>query len=163
MNVITIIWFGNMAEVIWKELVWTGSTRDTNIKELLTILKGYGPMEVLYFERPGAYSGALSIWLDESGVKQVTIFHLEVTGEKCRSTGRNALEHLRRIFAGEVYAENPGSCGGIQVEQPNLESALFWIKMFEEKLVQSVEGDLMYIDEETSPEDLESLKAKYSS
>lgn len=151
-----------MAEVIWKELVWTGSTRDTSIKELLTILKGYGPTEVLHFERPGAYSGALSIWLDESGVKQLTIFHLEVTGEKRRGTGRNALEHLRRIFAGEIYAQNPGSCGGIHVEQPNLESALFWIKMFEEKMVQSVEGDLMYIDEVTSSDELADLKVKYS-
>jgi hypothetical protein len=33
--------------------------------------------------------------------------------------------------------------------------------MFEEKLVQSVEGDLMDLDENTSPEELEIVKRKF--
>jgi hypothetical protein len=46
------------------------------------------------------------------------------------------------------------------VREPNRESALFWIKMFEEKLIQSVEGDLMDLDENTTSEELEIVKRK---
>jgi hypothetical protein len=48
------------------------------------------------------------------------------------------------------------------VQEPNRESALFWIRMFEEKLIQSVEGDLMDLDENTSPKELEIVKRKFS-
>jgi len=51
--------------------------------------------------------------------------------------------------------------GGIHVREPNRESALFWIKMFEEKLIQSVEGDLMDLDENTTPEELEIFRKKF--
>jgi hypothetical protein len=34
--------------------------------------------------------------------------------------------------------------------------------MFEEKLIQSVEGDLMDLDENTSPGELEIVKKKFS-
>jgi hypothetical protein len=47
------------------------------------------------------------------------------------------------------------------VQEPNPESALFWIKMFEEKLIQSVEGDLMDLDENTTSEELENVKRKF--
>ena len=39
---------------------------------------------------------------------------------------------------------------------------MFWIKMFEENLVQSVEGDLMNLDEDTPPEKLEALEKEFS-
>jgi hypothetical protein len=48
------------------------------------------------------------------------------------------------------------------VSQPNQESAMFWITMFAENLVQSVEGDLMNLDENISPEQLEALKSEFS-
>jgi hypothetical protein len=51
--------------------------------------------------------------------------------------------------------------GGIHVREPNRESALFWIKMFEEKLIQSVEGDLMDLDENTTSEELETFKKEF--
>lgn len=158
-----------MAQVVWKDIVWTGDDRERGIKELLTILKGYGPMEVLRFEKPGQYMGKLSLWLDEKGVKHITLFHLEVIGAKRRGVGRQALKHLQRIFGGDVYVQDPGEAtsleemaGGIHVRQPNQESAMFWIKMFTENLIQSVEGDLMNLDENSSPQEIVTLQRRFS-
>ena len=158
-----------MAQVIWKDIVWTGEDRELGIKELLTILKGYGPMEVLHFEKPNHYKGEISLWLDEKGVKHITLYHLEIIGEKRKGVGRKALEHLHDIFGGDGHVEDPGEptpleakTGGIHVRQPNQESAMFWIKMFAENLVQSVEGDLMDLDENISSEQLETLKKEFS-
>ena len=158
-----------MAQVVWKDIIWTDEDKERSIKELLTILKGYGPMEVLSFENPGKYKGKLSLWLDERGVKQITLFFLEVTAEKRSGAGREALKHLRQIFGGDVFVQDPGEAtlseevtGGIHVQQPNRESAMFWIKMFSEGLIQSVEGDLMNLDENTDSEQLESLKGEFS-
>ncbi len=159
----------NMAHVIWKDVIWSGADRDRSIKDLLTILKGYGPMEILYFEKHGHYRGELSLWLDEQGVKHITLFHLEVLGEKRSGIGRGALKHLRKIFGGAVYVQDPGASlrsreiqGEIHVRQPNWESALFWIRMFEEGLIQSVEGDLMKLDEGAPFEKLETLRNEFS-
>jgi hypothetical protein len=158
-----------VAQVVWKDIIWTDEDKERSIKELLTILKGYGPMEVLYFENPGKYKGKLSLWLDERGIKQITLFHLEVAGKTRRGAGREALKHLRAIFGGDVFVQDPGEAtvseeitGGIHVQQPNRESAMFWIKMFEEGLIQSVEGDLMNLDENTDPGQLASLKREFS-
>ncbi len=52
--------------------------------------------------------------------------------------------------------------GGIHVRQPNQESAIFWIKMFTENLVRSVEGDLMNLDEKTPAKELKVLKREFS-
>jgi len=158
-----------MAQVLWKDIVWTGEDRELGIKELLTILKGYGPMEVLHFERPNHYKGKISVWLDEKGVKHITLYHLEVIGEKRQGVGRQALQHLHNIFGGDVHVEDPGEttpteekAGGIHVRQPNPESAVFWIKMFTENLVQSVEGDLMTLDENTPSGELDILKREFA-
>ncbi len=158
-----------MAQVLWKDIVWTGADRELGIKELLTILKGYGPMEVIHFEKPNHYKGRISLWLDEKGIKHITLFHLQVLGEKRKGVGRQALQHLQNIFGGDVHVEDPGAptaademAGGIHVRQPNQESALFWIKMFAENLVQSVEGDLMNLDENTSPDQIDKLTKKFS-
>jgi hypothetical protein len=158
-----------MTEVCWKDIIWTGANKELGIKEVLTILKGYGPLEVLHFENPSKYKGELSVWLDEQGLKHISLFHLEVLGEKRRGVGREVLKCLRKIFGGDVYVQDPGQAsvpeemvGSIHVQNPNRESALFWIRMFEEKLVQSVEGDLMDLGENTSPEELESVKRKFA-
>ncbi|MCG6918422.1 MAG: hypothetical protein LJE89_12875 [Deltaproteobacteria bacterium] len=156
-----------MAEVCWKDIIWTGANRELGIKEVLTILKGYGPLEVLHFENPSKYKGELSVWLDEEGFKHVSLFHLEVFGEKRRGLGREFLKCLKEIFSGDVFVMDPGQAimedkiaGGIHVEGANRESAMFWIRMFEEDLVHSVEGDIMELDQNTSPEELEILKQK---
>lgn len=157
-----------MAHVIWKNLIWSGADRDRSIKDLLTILKGYGAMEILHFEKRGHYRGELSLWLDEQGVKHITLFHLEVLGQKRRGVGRETLKHLRKIFGGDVYVQDPGASlssrqvrAGIHVRQPNRESALFWISMFEEGLIQSVEGDLMDLDEGTPRSEIEWLRKEF--
>ena len=157
-----------MAQVIWKDIVWTGEDRELGIKELLTILKGYGPMEVLHLEKPNHYRGKISVWLDEKGIKQITLYHLEVLGQRRVGEGRRALQHLHNIL-GAVHVEDPGEetisdkrAGSIHVQQPNQESAMFWIKMFTENLVQTVEGDLMNLDENTSPRYLNELRYKFS-
>jgi hypothetical protein len=158
-----------MAEVCWKDIIWTGANKELGIKEVLTILKGYGPLEVLHFENPSKYKGELSVWLDEDGLKHVSLFHLEVLGEKRRGLGREFLKCLRKIFSGEVFVQDPGQtimedkmAGGIHVQGANRESAMFWIKMYEEELVHSVEGDIMDLDQDTSPGELEVLKQKIS-
>ena len=158
-----------MAQVQWKDIVWTGEDRELGIKELLTILKGYGPMEVLHFEKPSHYRGKIGVWLDEKGVRHITLYHLEVLGERRQGVGRQALQHLHNIFGGDVHVEDPGEpvsseekAGGIHVSQPNRESAMFWIKMFTENLVQTVEGDIMNLDDNTSPSDLDKLIYKFS-
>ena len=158
-----------MTEVCWKDIIWTGANRELGIKEVLTILKGYGPLEVLHFENPSKYKGELSVWLDEQGLKHISLFHLEVIGEKRRGVGREVLRCLRKIFGGDVHVMDPGQASlpeemasSIHVQNPNQESALFWIRMFEEKLVQSVEGDLMDLGENTSPEELENVKRKFA-
>jgi len=158
-----------MAQVQWKDIVWTGEDRELGIKELLTILKGYGPMEVLHFEKPSHYRGKIGVWLDEKGVRHITLYHLEVLGERRQGVGRQALQHLHNIFGGDVHVEDPGEtvsseekAGGIHVSQPNRESAMFWIKMFTENLVQTVEGDIMNLDDNTSPSDLDKLMFKFS-
>ena len=158
-----------MAEVCWKDIIWTGADKELGIKELLTVLKGYGSLEVLHFENPNKYKGELSVWLDEQGLKHISLFHLEVLGEKRSGLGREMIQCLRKIFGGDVYVQDPGeipaamgTTGSIHVQEPNRESALFWIRMFEEKLIQSVEGDLMDLDENTSPEELEIVKRKFS-
>jgi len=157
-----------MTEVCWKDIIWTGADKELGIKEVLTVLKGYGPLEMLHFENPSKYKGTLSVWLDEQGLKHVSLFHLEVLGEKRRGLGREMIECLRKIFGGDIYVQDPGEiptakemAGGIHVQEPNRESALFWIKMFEENLIQSVEGDLMDLDENTTSEELESVKRKF--
>lgn len=157
-----------MTEVCWKDIIWTGADKELGIKEVLTVLKGYGPLEVLHFENPSKYKGELSVWLDEQGCKHISLFHLEVLGEKRRGLGREMIECLRKIFGGDVYVQDPGEiltakemAGGIHVQEPNRESALFWIKMFEEKLIQSVEGDLMDLDENTTSDELEIVKRKF--
>ena len=158
-----------MSEVCWKDIIWTGANKELGIKEVLTILKGYGPLEVLHFENPRKYKGELSVWLDDQGLKHISLFHLEVLGDKRRGVGREVLKCLRKIFGGDVYVQDPGQAtvseemaSSIHVQNPNHESALFWIRMFEEKLVQSVEGDLMDLGENTSPEELEKVKRKFA-
>ena len=158
-----------MAQVLWKDIAWTGEDRELGIKELLTILKGYGPMEVLHLEKANHYRGKISVWLDEKGIRHITLYHLEVLGERRQGVGRQALQHLHNIFGGDVHVEDPGEpvsseekAGGIHVSQPNRESAMFWIKMFTENLVQTVEGDIMNLDDNTSPSDLDKLIYKFS-
>lgn len=49
-----------MAEIEWKGAIWKAAYGDLSVKDLLTILKGFGPMEVLEFKR-GEPAGGRSV------------------------------------------------------------------------------------------------------
>jgi hypothetical protein len=159
-----------MAQVIWKNIVWTGADREMSIKQVLTILKGYGPMEMLAFEKTGEYKGEMNVWLDENGVRNITIYHLEVVGKKRQGTGRQALRELRKLFGGEVYVEHPGGRDLTADKQYASRSnktdrtlPAFWIRMFVEDLVQSVEDPDISLCKDTPHDQLEALKREYMS
>ena len=124
-----------MAVVEWKGIKWKAAHGDLSVPELLTILKGFGPMEVLEFENPGCYRGQLSLCLTEEGKKELSLYIFEVLGPRRTGIGRAALRHLRKMFKGELYVEDPGI---IRVEKATEESLLFWVKMFREGLVDAV-------------------------
>jgi len=126
-----------LADIEWKGIAWRAAYGDLSVKELLTILKGFGPMETIEFEKPGAFRGQLSVSLSENGTKEITIYHLEVIGPKRRGKGREALKCLKRLFKGEVYVEDPGL---IRVRNANEESLPFWVKMFQEGYIDSLDS-----------------------
>lgn len=138
-------------EVHWKGAVWKSAYGRLSVKELLTTLKGFGPMEVLAFEKPGVLRGELGLCLAEDGSKTIMLFHLEVTGEQREGRGREALQWLKNIFKGEVVVEDPGS---IRVESPTEESLPFWIKMFHEGLVDVLEGETCILHRGMSGEEI---------
>jgi len=128
-----------VAEIEWKGAKWKAAYGDLSIKELLTILKGFGPMEILEFEKPERFKGQISISLAKEGKKEITLYHLEVYGPKRGGHGREALLWLKKIFKGELYVEDPGI---IRVKNANEESILFWIKMLQEGLIEALDNDM---------------------
>jgi hypothetical protein len=128
-----------VAEIDWKGIIWKAAYGDQSVKELLTILKGYGPMEILAFEKPGCFRGELSLSLSKQGTKEITLYHLDVLGPKRRGEGRKALQSLRKIFGGELYVEDPGV---IRVKNANRESLLFWAQMYREGLIDALDSDI---------------------
>jgi hypothetical protein len=130
---------GKVAEIEWKGIIWKAAYGDQPVKELLTILKGFGPMEILAFEKPGLFRGELSLSLTKKGTKEITLYHLDVLGPKRRGEGRKALKLLRKIFGGELYVEDPGI---IRVKNANQESIQFWAQMYREGLIDALESDL---------------------
>lgn len=144
-------------EVHWKGAVWKAAYGSLSVKELLTTLKGFGPMEVLSFERPGVLKGELSLCIAEDGRKEIALFHLEVTGEQREGRGREALQWLKDVFKGEVIVEDPGN---IRVESPTEESLPFWIKMFREGLVDALEGETCTLHRGMSEEEIARIESE---
>jgi hypothetical protein len=127
-----------VAEIEWKGIIWKGAHADLSVKELLTILKGFGPMEILSFEKRGHFHGELSLSLTPEGVKEITLYYLEVPGVKRRGLGRASLRELRRIFGGELYVQDAGI---IRVKNASDENFLFWLKMCREGLIDALESE----------------------
>lgn len=121
-----------MAEIVWKGIKWKAAHGELSVPELLTVLKGFGPMEVLEFDKPGQYHGQLTLCLTEEGNKEITLYFLEVYGERTTGLGRSALVFLKKIFNGDLVVEDPGS---IRIENATEQSLLFWVKMFREGLI----------------------------
>jgi hypothetical protein len=126
-----------LADIEWKGIIWRAAYGDLSVKELLTILKGFGPMETLEFEKPGSFRGQISLSLSDERTKEITLYHLEVIGPKRRGKGREALTYLKKLFKGGLYVEDPG--GVIRVKNANEESLPFWIKMYEEGYIDALE------------------------
>lgn len=132
-----------VAEVEWKGAIWKAAYGSLSVKEILTILKGFGPMETLEFEKPGLFRGHLSLSLSEEKAKVITLYHLDVAGEQRQGQGRLALQWLKKIFKGELYVEDPGV---IRVKNANERSGLFWVQMFREGLIDAIDGGLCVLN-----------------
>lgn len=146
-----------MAEIEWKGIVWKAAYGDLSVKELLTILKGFGPMEVLQFEKPGCFHGQLSLSLAADGTKEITLYYLKVYGSKRRGKGRDALRCLKRLFKGDLYVEDPGV---IRVKNANAETLLFWVKMFREGLIDALDCEPCRLTRDLSEAEVKAIEAQ---
>ncbi len=126
------------ATVEWKGAIWRGVRTDLSVAELLATLKGYGPMEIIEFVKPGCWRGRMNLGITEEGKREVTVFELVVHGEKGKGKGRSALKWLGKIFDAEVYAQEFG--GGHLRDWPET-SLPFWIRMFREGILAEVQVD----------------------
>lgn len=147
-----------MAEIEWKGAFWRAAYGDHSIKELLTILKGFGPMEILEFEKPNSFRGQISLALSPEGKKEITLYHLEVFGPKRRGQGRRALEWLKEIFKGELYVEDPGRI--IRVKNISEGNFLFWIKMFREGLIDALDHEICCLRPGMGPDEIDEIERK---
>jgi hypothetical protein len=125
-----------VAEIEWKGVIWKAAYGELPVKDLLTILKGFGPMEILEFEKPGTCRGQISLCVFEEGTKEITIHDLEVRGEKRKGQGRETLRWLKNVFKGNIYVEYPE----LAIEEEASQGTLpFWIKMYRERLIDGLE------------------------
>ena len=144
-----------MAEIEWKGILWKAAYGQLSVKDLLTVLKGYGPMEILEFEKPAACRGLLSLCVSTDGTREITIHELEMQGEKRKGQGRATLRELRNIFKGEIYVEYPD----LSAEQEALKgSLLFWVKMYREGLIDGLECGLFCLYPEMGEAELSKIE-----
>ncbi|MFP5212678.1 MAG: hypothetical protein ACLGPL_04795 [Acidobacteriota bacterium] len=127
-----------MAQIDWKGFTWKSAYGNLSVKELLTCLKGFGPLEVLEFRKPDLCHGLLSLSLSKEGEKEVILYYLEAEGERREGRGRKALEMLKTIFKGRIHVEDPGL---IPVENPDAVGMLFWVRMFRAGIIDSLEAE----------------------
>ena len=149
-----------VAEIEWKGAVWRAAYGDLSIKELLTILKGFGPMEILEFEKPGCCKGQISLSSSTDGKKEITLYHLEVSGDKRQGLGREALQWLRKIFKGELYVEDPGI---IRVRNANAESLRFWVRMFREGIIDALDSEMCQLYPEMTETEIQAAEERINS
>ena len=143
-----------MARIEWKGIYWSSAHGELDVKELLTVLKGFGPLEVLEFEKPECCRGQLSVSLAKDKSREVTLYHLEVLGSPRRGEGRAFLQWLKKIFKGGVYVEDPG----ILVRNASAESLLFWVKMFREGNVHAIEGEVLSLHCGMTPDEVDRIE-----
>ncbi len=136
-----------MADLKWKDAKWEAAYGSLSIPELLTILKGFGPMELLRFELPGLCGGELSLCLTDDGTKEVTLYNLQVIGEKRQGKGRAALRWLRGVFKGAIFLEFPDSPDPELGFHPTMP---FWFQMYREGLIDALDCENFYLDPQAS-------------
>jgi hypothetical protein len=142
-----------MASIEWKGAKWESYANNSlTIPELLTTLKGFGPMELLRFEVPGRFKGELSLCLIEGEHKEVTLYYLEVCGDKCAGMGREALKWLKQIFKGRIFvefADPPDPVTGFYPSTP------FWLRMYQEGFIDAVDCESFCLPPDAAGEQIE--------
>lgn len=149
-----------MAVIEWKGISWKAAHGDLSVPELLTTLKGFGPMEVLEFEKPGCFRGQMSLCLTEEGKKEISLYSFEVLGELRTGIGRAALQQMRRIFKGDIYVEDPGIARVVSTPEPSL---FFWVRMFREGLVDAVDWERVSLDQGMSESEVAEIEEELKS
>ncbi len=144
-----------MANIDWKGAKWEAYYNSLSIPELLTVLKGYGPMEVLVFEVSGRFKGQLSLCLTEDGGKEITLYHLEVFGRNREGRGREALRWIREIFKGTIFLEFPDSPDPEIGFHPTMP---FWFQMYREGLVDALDCENFYLTPQATSEQINEVQ-----
>ena len=147
----------NAATIEWKGAMWRSVRTDLSIADLLATLKGFGPMEIIEFVKPGYWRGRISLGVTGEGKKEVTVFELVVHGEKGKGKGRSALQWLRGIFNAELYAQEFG--GGYLREWPET-SLPFWIRMFREGILKEVQVDAFCLHRGMTETEIEQVEER---
>ncbi len=143
-----------MASIKWKGARWEAARNSLSIPDLLTVLKGFGPMEVLRFELPGSFRGEMSLCLTDDGSKEITLYHLEVIGPLRQGQGRAALRWIRQIFKGSLFLEFP------DLPDPEIgfhPTMPFWFQMYREGLVDALDCENFYLDPQSSRCEIETV------
>ncbi len=147
-----------MASIIWKGAKWEAYRSSLSIPDLLTVMKGYGPMEILTFEVPGRFKGEMSLCLCPDGAKEITLYDLEVCCEKRHGIGREALGWLRRIYKGySIFVEFPDLPDpeiGIHPTMP------FWLQMYRETLIDAISCETFYLEPRAASEQVEEVHGR---
>ena len=146
-----------MAEIEWKGAIWKAAYGKLSIRDLLTILKGYGPMEILEFEKPEAFHGQLSLCMFQQETKEVTIHDLKVHGEKRKGKGRATLQWLKTTFKGDIYVDYPEFTAEQEAAQGSLP---FWVKMYREGLINGLDGGMFCLYPEMGEAELGKIEDK---
>ncbi len=149
-----------MGSIEWKGARWEAYRTSLTIPELLTILKGFGPMELIRFEVPGRFKGELNLCITDDGSKEVTVHHLEVCGDKRAGVGREALRWLRDVFKGPILLEFPDSPDPAAGFHPTMP---FWFKMYEEGLVDALDCENFYLPPQATSEQIEQVRTHIES
>jgi hypothetical protein len=144
-----------MASIEWKGAKWEGYYSSLSIPDLLTVLKGFGQMEVLRFEVPERFKGELSLCLTDDGSKEITLYHLEVCGEKRAGVGREALRWLREIFKGTIFLEFPDSPDPVIGFHPTMP---FWFHMYREGLIDALDCENFYLGVQATSDQIQQVQ-----
>lgn len=141
-----------MAEIEWKGAIWKAAYGELSVKDLLTTLKGFGPMEILEFDKPGTCRGQISLCRSEEDYKEITIHDMEVFPGKRKGRGRETLQWLKQTFKGKVYVEYPE----FSPEEESRKGCLpFWVKMLREGLIDGLECEMFCLYPEMGECDLQ--------
>ncbi|MFZ2446839.1 MAG: hypothetical protein WAW37_10810 [Syntrophobacteraceae bacterium] len=149
-----------MAVIDWKGAKWEAAHNSLSIPDLLTILKGFGSMELLRFHKPGCSKGEVSLCLTDDGSKEITLYHLEVYGPKRQGRGRETLRWLKQIFKGAIFLEFPDQPSEGCAFDPSMP---FWLRMYREGLIDALDCETFYLSPLSSEAEVQSIEQEVRS